>query len=364
VSHRVPPRPHRPRTHRRAARHPRRSPRSHRRNHLGDAEQRLATQPRPRHAQPLPQPATRTATLATLIRTVFAQPDHDRARAQLDDTVTQLEPFAPEVARRLVGMADDLLAYTAFPPVHWPKIWSNNPIERLNRETERRTNVVGIFPDVESVIRLTGALLVKINEDMTASDHSSHGREHPHRPRQRPDANVTPRSTPMTTDCTLLHHVAGHHQSSPAVAAPSTGPDTLESASTHRRLLRRFCPIPRQFLGSPTLRCLQLRCEALLLGPKQPCIRSREDLGCRRQERQRTHWENRQRRVASWACRTVLDVILSKQDTADVRLTAILVRVDEAFRQAEALIALYRLLDAPAPVPPTRSWAMSPDLLR
>jgi putative transposase len=56
--------------------------------------------------------------IAALIRTVFAQPDHDRARVQLDDIVGQLEPVPPEVARRLAHTADDLLAYTAFPPVH------------------------------------------------------------------------------------------------------------------------------------------------------------------------------------------------------------------------------------------------------
>ena len=108
--------------------------------------------------------------IAALIRTVFAQPDHDRARAQPDDIAAQPEPFAPEVARRLADIANDLLAYTAFPPVHWPKIWSNNPIERLNREIKRRTNVVGIFPNAESVTRLVGTLLVKINDDMTASE--------------------------------------------------------------------------------------------------------------------------------------------------------------------------------------------------
>jgi len=108
--------------------------------------------------------------IAALIRTVFAQPDHDRARAQLDDIVSQLETFAPEVARPLADMADDLLDYTAFPPAQWPKIWTNNPTERLNREVKRRTNVVGIFRNVESVIRLVGALLVAITDDMTSSD--------------------------------------------------------------------------------------------------------------------------------------------------------------------------------------------------
>lgn len=108
--------------------------------------------------------------IAALIRTVFAQPDHDAAVTQLRAVVDQLTAIAPQVAERLQAMEADLLAYTAFPPGHWPKIWSNNPIERLNRELKRRTDVVGIFPNPESVIRLVGALLVEINDEMVAAE--------------------------------------------------------------------------------------------------------------------------------------------------------------------------------------------------
>lgn len=108
--------------------------------------------------------------IAALIRTIFAQPDGPAARAQLRSVVDQLEPIAPDVAARLASMEGDLLAYSTFPPSHWSKIWSNNPIERLNREIKRRTDVVGIFPNTESVIRLVGALLVEINDEMIAAD--------------------------------------------------------------------------------------------------------------------------------------------------------------------------------------------------
>ena len=108
--------------------------------------------------------------IAALIRTVFAQPDADTARSQLRAVVDQLEPYAPAVAERLEAMEPDVLAYTAFPVAHWSKIWSNNPIERLNRELKRRTDVVGIFPDKASVIRLVGALLVEINDEMIAAE--------------------------------------------------------------------------------------------------------------------------------------------------------------------------------------------------
>ena len=108
--------------------------------------------------------------IAALIRTIFAQPDPDAARTQLRAVVTQLEPVAPDVAAKLEAAEDDLLAYTAFPPGHWTKIWSNNPIERLNRELKRRTDVVQIFPNTESVIRLVGALLVEVNDEMISSE--------------------------------------------------------------------------------------------------------------------------------------------------------------------------------------------------
>ena len=108
--------------------------------------------------------------ISALIRTIFAQPDHAAASTQLRLVVGQLEPNAPKVAAPLEGMETDLLAYAGFPKAHWSKIWSNNPIERLNRELKRRTNVVSIFPDTASVIRLVSALLGEINDEMIAAD--------------------------------------------------------------------------------------------------------------------------------------------------------------------------------------------------
>ncbi len=103
--------------------------------------------------------AAHRQVIAALIRTIFVQPDTAAATNQLRAVVDQLHTYAPEVAKRLEAMEADLLAYSAFPATHWSKIWSNNPIERLNRELKRRTDVVGIFADKASVGRLVGALL-------------------------------------------------------------------------------------------------------------------------------------------------------------------------------------------------------------
>jgi transposase-like protein len=84
--------------------------------------------------------------VAAAIRTVFAQPDTAHVRSQMDEVTRMLDGQFPDVAAMLTDATEDLLAFTSFPEVHWKKIWSTNPLERLNGEIKRRTNVVGIFP--------------------------------------------------------------------------------------------------------------------------------------------------------------------------------------------------------------------------
>jgi transposase-like protein len=67
----------------------------------------------------------------------------------------------PAVATMLLDAREDLTAFAGFPPAHWTKIWSTNPLERVNKEIKRRTNVVGIFPDDAAVLRLAGAVLIE-----------------------------------------------------------------------------------------------------------------------------------------------------------------------------------------------------------
>jgi transposase-like protein len=103
--------------------------------------------------------------VATYVRTIFMQPDADSVRAQHARTVEHLRGRFQKAADMLADVAEELLAFTAFPKEHWRQIWSNNPQERLNREIRRRTDVVGIFPNRDAIIRLVGAVLCEIHDD-------------------------------------------------------------------------------------------------------------------------------------------------------------------------------------------------------
>jgi putative transposase len=103
--------------------------------------------------------------LGAVIRSIFTAPDGDQASQRLADAVEQLERRLPKIARLLDEAENDVLAFYACPPEHWPKIRSTNPLERFNREIGRRTDVVGIFPDDASVIRLVSMLAIEANDE-------------------------------------------------------------------------------------------------------------------------------------------------------------------------------------------------------
>jgi len=105
--------------------------------------------------------------VATLVRTIFDQPDAAEVAAQFGRVVAALEGKLPAAAAHLSGARDDLLAFTAVPREIWRQIWSSNPQERLNRELRRRTDVVGIFPGRDAIIRLAGAVLMEQNDEWT-----------------------------------------------------------------------------------------------------------------------------------------------------------------------------------------------------
>jgi putative transposase len=105
--------------------------------------------------------------VSTLVRTIFEQPDAASVRAQHAQVVTALEAKFPQAAAHLDEARDDILAFTAFPREVWRQIWSNNPQERLNKEIRRRTDVVGIFPGRDAIIRLVGAVLAEQNDEWT-----------------------------------------------------------------------------------------------------------------------------------------------------------------------------------------------------
>jgi transposase-like protein len=114
-------------------------------------------------------PKTAQPWVSTLVRTIFEQPDAASVRAQHAQVVAALETKLPQAAAHLDEAREDILAFAAFPREVWRQIWSNNPQERLNKEIRRRTDVVGIFPGRDAIIRLVGAVLAEQDDEWTES---------------------------------------------------------------------------------------------------------------------------------------------------------------------------------------------------
>jgi transposase-like protein len=115
-------------------------------------------------------PKANAEMVAAAIRTIFAQPDAHAVREQLDVIAVMLGRQFPKVQAMLEGAKDDLLAFTAFPTGHWKKIWSTNPLERVNKEIKRRSDVVGVFPNPPALVRLAGAVLAEQHDEWQVSD--------------------------------------------------------------------------------------------------------------------------------------------------------------------------------------------------
>jgi transposase-like protein len=114
-------------------------------------------------------PKTAQALVATMVRSIFAQPTEKEVWAQHERVVDELRLRFPTRAEMLSEAAEEILAFTTFPETVWRQIWSNNPQERLNREIRRRSDVVGIFPNRDAIIRLVGAVLGEYNDEWMVS---------------------------------------------------------------------------------------------------------------------------------------------------------------------------------------------------
>ena len=114
-------------------------------------------------------PKSAQAMVAAMVRTIFVHPDKQAALLPLAKVAETLQSRFPQAATALRDMADDLLAFMSFPAEHWRQIYSTNPLERLNREIGRRTDVVGIFPNRTAALRLAGAVLMEQQDEWLAA---------------------------------------------------------------------------------------------------------------------------------------------------------------------------------------------------
>ena len=114
-------------------------------------------------------PAKQRTAVAAMLKTIFAQESKADAEAQWDTVADALREKQDKLGIFMDASRDDVLAYMDFPREHWPQIASTNPLERVNREIKRRTDVIGIFPNDDAVIRLVGAIMLETNDEWTVA---------------------------------------------------------------------------------------------------------------------------------------------------------------------------------------------------
>ena len=161
--------------------------------------------------------------VAAAIRTVFAQPDAEHVREQLEVIATMLGRQFPKVEAMLREAAGDITAFADFPIAHWKKIWSTNPLERVNKEIKRRTDVVGVFPNPAALLRLAGAVLIEVHDEWQIAERrylsegsmalidaqpDQTGGSHPRTRR----VIVRPQPREAEHHGHQLHHTAGRHR--------------------------------------------------------------------------------------------------------------------------------------------------------
>ena len=110
-------------------------------------------------------PAKQRTAVAAMLKTIFAQETKTDAEAQWDTVADALREKNEKLGAFMDASRDDVLAYMSFPREHWAQIASTNPLERVNREVKRRSDVIGIFPNDEAIIRLVGALMLETNDE-------------------------------------------------------------------------------------------------------------------------------------------------------------------------------------------------------
>ena len=108
--------------------------------------------------------------VASIIRTVFTQLDREHIEKQFREVTAMLGRSRPKVAEMLIDAQADLLAFAGFPRRHWRQIWSTNPLERVNKEIKRRTDVVGVFPNAAALLRLAGSVLIEQHDEWEAGE--------------------------------------------------------------------------------------------------------------------------------------------------------------------------------------------------